>query len=111
MLGPVLNSSDRTGVDAIPPVDGYQFVTGFTPGPGGVATDEVGVVSGELTLRTEVAADGEALLHVQPAGGTEWYTVAGGHYALDDPRQAERLHGAAVRHLAPGGADAAALSL
>jgi len=107
----MLSPSDRTGVDAIPPLDGYQFITGFTPGPGGVATDEVGVVTGQLTLRTEVAPDGDALLHVQPAGGTEWYTVAGGHYALEDPRQAERLHEAAVRHLARGGADAAALSL
>lgn len=82
----------------------------MTPGPGGVLTEEAGAVAGELTLRTGVAPDGEALLHVRK-GDSEWWTVTGGHYVLDDPRQAERLHAAAVAHLSVGGADAARLTL
>jgi hypothetical protein len=34
-----------------------RSVSHFTPGPGGVMTDEVGVVTGELTLETMLAGD------------------------------------------------------
>ena len=46
-------------------------------GPGGVMTDEVGVVTGELTLRTEYA-DGQVTLRVQYKDADEWYAVTGG---------------------------------
>jgi hypothetical protein len=45
-------------------------------GPGGVMTDEVGVVTGDLTLRSEVA-DGTYVLKVQYRDAEEWYTVTG----------------------------------
>ena len=45
-------------------------------GPGGVMTDEVGVVTGDLTLRSEVA-DGTYVLKVQYKDAEEWYTVTG----------------------------------
>lgn len=100
-----------TGMDMIPPVDGYHFVTGFSPGPGGVLTDEAGVVVGELTLHTEVAPDGRAVLSVTDGDGDDWYTVAGGYYQLEDLTRAEDLHTAAVALLSTGGADARSLTL
>jgi hypothetical protein len=100
-----------TGMDVIPPVDGYHFVTGFTPGPGGVLTDEAGPLAGELTLHTEVRPDGEAVLSVSDTGGDDWYTVTGGYYQLDDLSRAEDLHTSAVALLATGGADARELTL
>jgi hypothetical protein len=42
--------------------------------PGGVMTDEVGAITGELTLRTEVA-DGTVVHHVQYKDADEWYVV------------------------------------
>jgi hypothetical protein len=82
----------------------------FTPGQGGVMTDEVGTVTGDLSLRTEATADGEVVLRVQYVGAEEWYTVTGGRYRLADPARAEQLHQAAVELLAKGGQDAAALN-
>jgi len=43
--------------------------------PGGVMTDEVGVVTGDLTLATDVNDDGVITLRVQYKGADEWYTV------------------------------------
>ena len=63
----------------------------ITPGPGGVMTDEVGVVTGELTLRTEV--DGATVtVKVQYRGAAEWYTVTGGRVTLADPRDVDAVH-------------------
>jgi hypothetical protein len=81
----------------------------FTPGPGGVLTDEVGVISGELTLRTEATPDGSVVLRIQYTGAEEWYTVAGGHFRLANPAAAGQFHQAAVALLAQGGKDAATL--
>ncbi|TWJ26639.1 hypothetical protein JD81_00101 [Micromonospora sagamiensis] len=65
------------------------------PGPGGVMTDEVGVVTGELTLRTEFAA-GQVTLRVQYREADEWYTVTGGRVALPDVSGLDAVHGVAV---------------
>jgi len=47
--------------------------TDITPGPGGVMTVEVGVVTGPLTLRTELADSGDVTLRVQYKDADEWY--------------------------------------
>jgi hypothetical protein len=86
-----------------------RYTSDFTPGPGGVMTDEVGVVTGELTLATEVQPDGTATLRVQYKDADEWYTVTGGRYRLADPARGRELHEAALKWLAPGGADASKL--
>jgi hypothetical protein len=88
-----------------------RYTSNVTPGPGGVMTDEVGVVTGELTLATEVAADGQATLRIQYLDADEWYTVTGGHYQLADPARGKELHEAAVQLLSRGGADASRLTL
>ncbi|HET9517833.1 MAG TPA: hypothetical protein VFO77_08920 [Actinoplanes sp.] len=64
-------------------------------GPGGVMTDEVGVVTGELTLRTEFA-DGQVSLHVQYKDADEWYAVTGGRAPLADPAGLDAVHTVAV---------------
>jgi hypothetical protein len=108
---PRWDQTNGTGMDEIPPVDGYNFVTGFTPGAGGVLTDEAGALTGELTLHTAVRPDGQAVLSVSDTGGEDWYTVTGGYYQLEDLSLAEDLHTAAVALLATGGADARDLTL
>jgi uncharacterized protein YbjQ (UPF0145 family) len=53
-----------------------MLTTDIVAGPGGVMTDEAGVVTGELTLQSDVA-DGTYTLKVQYKGAEEWYTVTG----------------------------------
>ncbi|MGC4791413.1 hypothetical protein ACLQ22_26715 [Micromonospora sp. DT178] len=72
-----------------------ELTADVVPGPGGVMTDEVGVVTGELTLRTGYA-DGRATLTVQYKDADEWYTVSGGTVALADPAGLDAVHGIAV---------------
>ncbi|WP_018723855.1 hypothetical protein [Salinispora fenicalii] len=65
------------------------------PGPGGVMTDEVGVITGELTLRTEYL-DGQVILRVQYREADEWYVVTGGRATLPDPAGLDAIHAIAV---------------
>ena len=66
--------------------------------PGGVMTDEVGAVTGDLTLRTELADDGTVTQRVQYVGADEWYTVTGGRTSLDG-RTLDEIHKEAVAQL------------
>ncbi|MEV4171042.1 hypothetical protein [Nonomuraea sp. NPDC049709] len=45
-------------------------------GPGGVMTDEVGVITGEVTVRTEVAGD-QVTVRIQYLDADEWYEIEG----------------------------------
>jgi hypothetical protein len=76
-----------------PSADGRS--TDITAGPGGVMTDEVGVVTGELTLRTELDGS-DAVLRVQYTGAAEWYTVTGGRVRLVEPEDLDAVHTIAV---------------
>jgi hypothetical protein len=53
-------------------------------GPGGVMTEEVGVVTGELELRTTATGDA-VVLSVRYRDADEWYAVTGGKAPLADP--------------------------
>ena len=64
----------------------------FVAGPGGVMTDEVGVVTGDLELCTELSGDGKLRALVRYEGAEEWYAVTGGSCALADPRDHEPVH-------------------
>jgi len=69
--------------------------TDIVAGQGGVMTDEVGVVTGDLTLRTEV--DGyDVTVKVQYKDADEWYTVTGAKAPLHDPKDADAIHAVAV---------------
>lgn len=66
--------------------------------PGGVMTDEVGVITGEVTLVTE-AAGAEVTMTVQYKDADEWYHVTGGRFTVADPADAEVAHELAVKLL------------
>ncbi|WP_335933168.1 hypothetical protein [Streptomyces sp. PTD5-9] len=54
-----------------------QFTDDVQAGPGGAMTDEVGVITGELTVVTRPLPDGRAAIAVQYTGADEWYTLTG----------------------------------
>jgi hypothetical protein len=65
--------------------------TDITAGPGGVMTDEVGVITGDLTLRTEYAR-GKVTIHVQYKDADEWYVLTGGKAELADVADLDAVH-------------------
>jgi hypothetical protein len=69
-----------------------NLTSDITAGPGGVMTDEVGVVTGELTLRTELGAGGKVTLRVQYREAEEWYAVSGGRCTLREPADLAAVH-------------------
>ena len=68
----------------------------ITAGPGGVMTTEVGVVTGDLTLRTELSDDGDVTLKVQYKDADEWYTVQGAKAHLASADDLDAVHTIAV---------------
>jgi hypothetical protein len=69
-----------------------SLTSDITAGPGGVMTDEVGVITGELTLRTELAAGGVVTLRAQYRQADEWYAVTGGRCTLREPADLAAVH-------------------
>jgi hypothetical protein len=69
--------------------------TDITAGQGGVMTDEVGVVTGDLTLRSELSGD-QVTVRVQYKDADEWYTVTGTKATLKDPADLDAVHAVAV---------------
>ncbi|MFJ6718296.1 MULTISPECIES: hypothetical protein [unclassified Streptomyces] len=69
-------------------------------GPGGAMTDEVGVITGDLTLRTVAGPDGKVRFEIQYLDADEWYTLTGSPVAHGDPHA---LHLAALRAVRAGG--------
>ncbi|MFD9260456.1 hypothetical protein [Streptomyces sp. NPDC059538] len=55
----------------------HQWQDGVLAGPGGAMTDEVGVITGPLTLRSTEAAGGLVRFDVQYQDADEWYTLTG----------------------------------
>ncbi|MFI2205354.1 hypothetical protein ACH47Z_32145 [Streptomyces sp. NPDC020192] len=55
-----------------------SYVDRVTAGPGGALTEEIGVVTGELTIATILLSDGHsARVAVQQPGSDTWYTLSG----------------------------------
>lgn len=69
-----------------------ERTTDIVAGPGGVMTDEVGVVTGELTPRTEIDDAKNMVLRVQYKDAGEWYRVTGGRATLGDPNDLDAVH-------------------
>ncbi len=69
--------------------------TDITAGQGGVMTDEEGVVTGDLTLRTELSG-GEVTVRVQYKDAEEWYAVTGAKATLKDPADLDAVHSVVV---------------
>ncbi|MFF4021182.1 hypothetical protein [Streptomyces sp. NPDC001843] len=58
--------------------DTDSYTSSVTAGPGGAMTDEVGVITGDLTVRTTLTDDRHsAHVAVQYTGADEWYTFTG----------------------------------
>lgn len=66
--------------------------------PGGVMTDEVGVITGELELCTTCAEDGSVTVLVRYAAALDWYAVTG----TDGLRVHDRRDHAALHRLLVG---------
>jgi hypothetical protein len=67
---------------------------------GGVMTDEVGVVTGDLEIATRLPNAGVFDVRVRYAGAEEWYTVAGSPVSADGRSfPAEELHEHVVEYL------------
>jgi hypothetical protein len=88
-------AAPQTGPAKTTDKTGPARTTDIVPGPGGVMTDEVGVVTGDLTLRTELAGT-ELTLRVQYKDAEEWYAVTGGKATLADPADLDAVHRIAV---------------
>ncbi|MEU8359644.1 hypothetical protein AB0C27_26870 [Nonomuraea sp. NPDC048882] len=81
-----------------------SFESNVVAGPGGVMTDEVGVITGELTVRTEVSGD-RVTVRVQYLDADEWYEIDGSPLS-PAPGLGQDLHQEivqAVRHGLPDG--------
>jgi len=70
--------------------------TDVTAPPGGVMTDDVGVITGRLTLRTDVDDAGDVTLHVQYKDADEWYTVRNARAHVRDKDDADAVHAMVV---------------
>ncbi|AQZ69057.1 unnamed protein product [[Actinomadura] parvosata subsp. kistnae] len=52
------------------------YETTVLAGPGGVMTEDVGIITGELTVRTVVAGD-QVSIRIQYLNADEWYELQG----------------------------------
>ena len=84
-----------TPAPAAEPAAATSKTTDITAGQGGVMTDEVGVITGDLTLRTELSGD-QVTVRVQYKDAEEWYAVTGAKAALKDPADLDAVHAIAV---------------
>lgn len=73
-----------------------ELSTTFNASPDGVLTADVGVITGEVELRSRRAGDGLVDLEIRYADADEWYRLPGGEYRLHDARDLETLHRALV---------------
>jgi len=70
-----------------------ELTSTFTARPGGVWTDEVGVITGELELHTVCGENGSVTVRVRYVGALDWYTVTGTTGTqLHDPCDHEVVH-------------------
>ncbi|MFE6844911.1 hypothetical protein [Streptomyces sp. NPDC057686] len=86
-----------------------QWCDGVLAGPGGAMTDEVGVITGPLTVRTTAVPGGRVRIEIQYEDAEEWYTLTGS--PVPDRGDPAAVHAAALAAVrtgheagAPGGA-------
>lgn len=79
-----------------------QFTNEVTAGPGGAMTDEVGVITGDLTLTTTPRPDGTATVLIQYTDADEWYTLTGSPLPIP-PDGPGNLHASVVEAVRRGG--------
>ncbi|MFI0742533.1 hypothetical protein ACH4PU_31315 [Streptomyces sp. NPDC021100] len=79
-----------------------QYRSEVTAGAGGAMTDEVGVITGDLTVVTADRGDGRADVRVQYTDADEWYTLTGSPAPLL-PAGAKALHEKVLAAIKAGG--------
>jgi hypothetical protein len=70
--------------------------TDVTAPPGGVMTNETGVITGRLTVRTDVDDHGAVSLHVQYKDAAEWYTIRDASARLAAAADIDAVHAIVV---------------
>jgi hypothetical protein len=78
-----------------------QWQDRVVAGPGGAMTDEVGVITGPLTVRTRAVAGGLVRIDVQYTDADEWYTLTGSPVPARGAPAA--VHAAALAAVRAGG--------
>lgn len=76
---------------------------GVYSGHGGVLTEEVGPLSGDLTIHT-TWAEGTAQITVQYTDAADWFTMAGSPVPCPSEEASRALHAAAVEAVRHGAA-------
>ncbi|MGW5401055.1 hypothetical protein [Streptomyces sp. NPDC003952] len=71
--------------------------------PGGAMTDEVGVITSDVTLTTEPGPGGTASVRIQYTSAEEWYTLTGSPAPLP-PGGLAAFHKGVVEAVQAGGA-------
>ncbi|GAA3344480.1 hypothetical protein GCM10020358_47920 [Amorphoplanes nipponensis] len=84
-----------TAAAATPAAAPTSRTTDIVAGQGGVMTDEAGVITGEVTLRTELSGD-QVTLHAQYKDADEWYVVTNAKTTVKDPADLDAVHAMAV---------------
>ncbi|MFJ4192082.1 hypothetical protein [Kitasatospora sp. NPDC089509] len=72
-------------------------------GPGGVMTEEVGSVTGDLTVVTSVFPGNQVWVAVQYRGADEWYTLTGTPAPLPDGCSLAEYHEHVLAAIRAGG--------
>ncbi|MGW1818470.1 hypothetical protein ACWCQM_33485 [Streptomyces sp. NPDC002125] len=75
---------------------------GVFAGTGGVRTEEVGVVSGDLTVHT-TWTEGQAEVAVQYSGASDWFTLAGSPVPCRSEEESRTFHQSVVDAVRAGG--------
>ena len=79
-----------------------QLVSKVKAGPGGAMTDEVGVITGDLTIATRLLPDGSASIAIQYTDADEWYTLTGSPVPVP-PEGLAALHELILERVRHGG--------
>ncbi|MFJ2722673.1 hypothetical protein [Streptomyces sp. NPDC087437] len=79
-----------------------RLVDEVKAGPGGAMTDEVGVITGDLTIATSLLPDGRASIAIQYTKADEWYTLTGSPTPMP-PEGMAALHEQVLEQVRRGG--------
>ncbi|MCZ4119685.1 hypothetical protein [Streptomyces sp. H39-S7] len=75
--------------------------TGVFAGRGGVRTDEVGILTGDLSVHTTWTGD-EARIAVQYSGSSDWFTMTGSPIPCPSESDSRNLHDEVVEAVRAG---------
>ncbi len=75
--------------------------TGVFAGRGGVRTEEVGILTGDLTVHTTWTG-GEARVAVQYSGSSDWFTMTGSPIPCPSEAESRTLHEEVVHAVRAG---------